>query len=130
MTTVIVCGVLTNLCCETTARSAFVHDYSVWFLGDGTASRRPDLHTASILNLEYGVARVMTCRQAMARVREREKAVLQSEVTHHTTARRHPHEQVESHSKSDVDEKVADATPPSEQVGNGADATIDIAPRT
>ena len=29
---------MTNLCCETTARSAFVRDFDVLFLSDGTAT--------------------------------------------------------------------------------------------
>jgi len=33
----IISGVMTNLCCETTARDAFMRDYRVFFLIDGTA---------------------------------------------------------------------------------------------
>jgi nicotinamidase-related amidase len=82
VTTVIVCGVLTNLCCETTARSAFVHDFSVWFLSDGTAARTAHMQSATESNLAYGFARVMTCEEAGERVRQRETEVLGSE-THH-----------------------------------------------
>jgi len=35
---VIICGVLTNLCCETTARSAFVKNFDVIFLSDCTGT--------------------------------------------------------------------------------------------
>jgi hypothetical protein len=83
VTTVIVCGVFTNLCCETTARSAFVHDYSVWFLSDGTGSRTSAFQQASLLNLEYGVAKVLTCQQAMQRVQEREVRLLNESNHHH-----------------------------------------------
>ncbi len=42
--TVIIGGVATSVCCETTARQAFHLDYRVIFLGDGTASwGYPDL---------------------------------------------------------------------------------------
>jgi len=53
---VIVCGVLTNICCETTARSAFVRGFEVFFTIDGTAAYSEEHHTATILNLSYGFA--------------------------------------------------------------------------
>ncbi|CAG8763743.1 1572_t:CDS:2, partial [Dentiscutata heterogama] len=36
--TLIISGVLTNLCCETTARSGFNQDYNIIFLDDATAA--------------------------------------------------------------------------------------------
>ena len=57
----IISGVMTNLCCETTARDAFMRDYRVFFLVDGTAAGRGDLHLASLKNLGYGFAYLMTC---------------------------------------------------------------------
>ena len=47
---------MTHLCCETTARSAFVHGYEVFFLVDGTATYNQDFHRASLMNLAHGVA--------------------------------------------------------------------------
>ena len=38
VTQVVLCGVMTHLCCETTARSAFMHGYEVFFPVDGTAT--------------------------------------------------------------------------------------------
>jgi len=60
---VIISGVMTNLCCETTARDAFVHDYEVFFLTDGTATSREDFHRATLLNLSYGFAHLKTCHE-------------------------------------------------------------------
>jgi nicotinamidase-related amidase len=37
--TLIIGGVLTNVCCESTAREARMRDYKVVFLSDGTATR-------------------------------------------------------------------------------------------
>lgn len=51
---VIVCGVLTNICCETTARSAFVRGFETFFAIDGTAAYTEEHHMATILNLSYG----------------------------------------------------------------------------
>ena len=57
----ILSGVMTNLCCETTARDAFMRDYRVFFLIDGTATRRSELHLATLKNLGFGFAYLLTC---------------------------------------------------------------------
>lgn len=54
--TVVVTGVMTNLCCETTARSAFVHGYRVLMPVDGTATMNMGLHKATTANLAHGVS--------------------------------------------------------------------------
>ena len=36
--TIIISGIATNVCCETTAREAMVRDFHVFFLSDGTAA--------------------------------------------------------------------------------------------
>lgn len=61
--TVVVSGVITNLCCETTARTAFGNDFNVVFLRDGNAARSQDFHDASIMNLECGFATIKTCQE-------------------------------------------------------------------
>ncbi|EFJ17573.1 hypothetical protein SELMODRAFT_114562 [Selaginella moellendorffii] len=53
---VIVTGVMTNLCCETTARDAFVRGFRVFFSTDATATEEQDLHDSTIKNLSYGFA--------------------------------------------------------------------------
>jgi bifunctional isochorismate lyase/aryl carrier protein len=53
---VVICGVMTHLCCETTARSAFVHGFEVFFTIDGTASYNQEFHQATLLNLSHGFA--------------------------------------------------------------------------
>jgi nicotinamidase-related amidase len=57
----IISGVMTNLCCETTARDAFMRDYRVFFLIDGTATGRGEHHLATLKNLGFGFAYLMTC---------------------------------------------------------------------
>jgi isochorismate hydrolase len=52
----LICGVMTHLCCETTARSAFVRGYEVFFTVDGTATYNQDFHLSSLLNLSHGFA--------------------------------------------------------------------------
>ena len=53
----IICGVMTNLCCETTARSAFVHGFDVVMPIDATAAYNYEFHLATFLNLSYMFAR-------------------------------------------------------------------------
>lgn len=55
---VVVSGVMTNLCCESTARDAYYRDYRVFFLADGTGTISEEMHLASLLNLAFGFAYV------------------------------------------------------------------------
>ena len=52
----LITGVMTHLCCETTARSAFVKGFKVFFAVDGTATYNEDFHLASLMNLSNGFA--------------------------------------------------------------------------
>ena len=56
---IVICGVMTNCCCETTAREAFVRDYRVFFVADATATINVELHLASLKNLAYGFAYIV-----------------------------------------------------------------------
>lgn len=53
-------GVMTHLCCETTARAAFVRGFEVFFLVDGTATYNREYHQASLQNLAHGFAVLTT----------------------------------------------------------------------
>jgi len=57
----VVTGVMTNLCCESTARDAFYRDYRVFFPADGTGAINEEMHLASLLNLAFGFAYITTC---------------------------------------------------------------------
>jgi nicotinamidase-related amidase len=56
VTQVVVCGVMTHLCCESTVRSAFMHGFEVFFTVDGTATYNEAFHRATLLNLAHGFA--------------------------------------------------------------------------
>jgi len=56
VTQLIITGVLSHLCCETTARSAFMRGFEVFFTVDGTASYSEEFHMATLLNLSHGFA--------------------------------------------------------------------------
>lgn len=59
VSTLVVTGVMTHLCCETTARSAFVRGYQVYFPVDTTATYNARYHQSSLLNLSHGFAHVV-----------------------------------------------------------------------
>jgi isochorismate hydrolase len=67
----IISGVMTNLCCETTARDAFMRDYRVFFLIDGTATGKDDHHLATLRNLGYGFAYLMTCDELIMNLKSK-----------------------------------------------------------
>jgi bifunctional isochorismate lyase/aryl carrier protein len=67
---VVICGLMTHLCCETTARSAFVRGFEVFFPIDGTATYNETYHMASLLNLGHGFATPVLLREILSAVRE------------------------------------------------------------
>lgn len=63
---VLICGVMTHLCCETTARSAFSRGFEVFFLVDATAAYNAEFHQASLLNLAHGFATLLLSGEVLA----------------------------------------------------------------
>lgn len=63
---VLVAGVLTHLCCETTARSAFVRGFEVHVAADATATTNERLHLGSLLALADGFAALTSSAEAAA----------------------------------------------------------------
>ncbi|CAG8687866.1 14006_t:CDS:2, partial [Gigaspora rosea] len=63
--TLIISGVSTNVCCESTARSGFDQDYNIIFLDDATGAKNEEMHKASILNLGYGFAKISTVKEVI-----------------------------------------------------------------
>ena len=53
---IVIAGIMTNMCCESTTRDAYYRDYRVFFLADGTGSITEEMHLASLLNLAFGFA--------------------------------------------------------------------------
>lgn len=65
----IICGLMTHLCCETTARSAFVRGFNVIFPVDGTATYNEQFHLGTLRNLTHGFAVIPTIDQIIKTVR-------------------------------------------------------------
>jgi len=67
---VVVSGVMTHLCCETTARSAFMEDLDVTLAVDAMASSREELHLAALRTLVNGFAVAATTADICAALGE------------------------------------------------------------
>ena len=74
--TVIISGLMTNVCCETTAREAMVRDFRVFFLSDGTATApmgeasARELQKATLATLGFLFAQVLTIEAMTHKVRQ------------------------------------------------------------
>ncbi|MBP1704454.1 MAG: nicotinamidase 2-like [Chloroflexi bacterium] len=56
----VITGVMTNMCCESTARDAYFRDYRVFLPADATGSINEEMQLASLMNLALGFAFVTT----------------------------------------------------------------------
>jgi isochorismate hydrolase len=70
VTHLVITGVMTHLCCETTARSAFMSDLEVVMTVDGTASCDDGMHLASLMAAAHGFAVPMTVGEVVSRLPE------------------------------------------------------------
>jgi len=65
----VITGIMTNMCCESTARDAYYRDYRIFIPADGTGSINEEMHTASLLNLAFGFSYVTTTDWLLERLR-------------------------------------------------------------
>ena len=65
ITRLIITGVMTHLCCDTTARDAFMRGFDVLFTVDGTATYTEALHLGSLRALSHGFATCISCAEAL-----------------------------------------------------------------
>ena len=72
--TVIISGIATNICCETIAREAAQHDFCVFFLSDGTATKEMNgvpadaLQRATLASRGMVFAQVATTDEVMEKI--------------------------------------------------------------
>ena len=71
ISSIVITGVMTHLCCESTARDAFMRDFDVFIVVDGTASETEDLHVSSLKTLTDGFAIPMTTKEVIARIKRK-----------------------------------------------------------
>jgi len=67
----VITGVMTHLCVETTVRSAFVRDYAVFVPADATATYNREFHRASLVNLAHGFASVNISKEILLLIKEK-----------------------------------------------------------
>lgn len=61
----VVTGVQTHLCCESTARDAFMKGFDVFVVLDATASKTEELHVAALRTLAHGFAVPLTTKEVL-----------------------------------------------------------------
>ncbi len=62
---VLITGVMSHLCCESTAREAFMRNFEVFYIIDGTATYTELLHRGTMLSLAHGFAESLTAKDVM-----------------------------------------------------------------
>ena len=78
---IIVTGICTNVCCETTAREAGMRDYQVFFTSDGTETfpigdfTVPQIKQATLTTLGLLFAQIVTVEETIAMIQEQAGAV-------------------------------------------------------
>ena len=65
ITQVIITGVMTHLCCETTARDAFMNGFEVFFCLDATASYTEDLHLGTLRSISHGFGKCLSTQEML-----------------------------------------------------------------
>ncbi len=65
----VICGVMANLCCETTTRSAFVRGFRPVMPVDATAAYNREFHLATFRNLGFGFSPLMMTHEVMDKLR-------------------------------------------------------------
>ena len=74
--TIIITGIETNVCCETTAREAMVRDFRVLFTSDGTTTggvpglSRDEVQRASLATLGMLFAQVITVDELVRQIQQ------------------------------------------------------------
>ena len=72
---VILTGVMTDCCCDTTGRSAFNRGYETFMISDGTGSANKEQHKAGLKAFGFAFGPVMTTEEAVDRLlREMDEA--------------------------------------------------------
>ncbi len=75
ITTVIITGTATNVCCESTARSAFFRDYKVVFPSDCNGTFDPEMQAASLKTIDLFFGRVLPLEELLNEMSEMAPAV-------------------------------------------------------
>lgn len=72
--TVIITGTVTNVCCESTARGAFMRDYKVAFVSDGCGAFDETAHEVSLYNISHFFGRILDTQTLLAALNNGEES--------------------------------------------------------
>ena len=66
---VVVCGVMTDCCCDTTARSAFNRGYETWLVNDACGSANVKQHEAGLRGFGFAFGEVLSTKEVLNRLK-------------------------------------------------------------
>ena len=69
--TVLICGTVTNVCCESSARDAMMRDFRVVMISDGNAAMTREEHDSSLVSLYLSFADLMDTDMVISRLEDR-----------------------------------------------------------
>lgn len=64
----VICGVMTDCCCDTTGRSAFNRGYETWMVSDACASANKTQHEAGLRGFGFAFGEVFLTRDVLKRL--------------------------------------------------------------
>ena len=64
----VVCGVMTDCCCDTTSRSAFNRGYETWLMSDACGSANKKQHEAGLRGFDFACDNVMKTAEAISKL--------------------------------------------------------------
>jgi len=64
----VITGIMSNMCCESTARDAYFRDYRVFFPADATGTVTEEMHLATLLNLAFGFVYVTKTEKLLSEI--------------------------------------------------------------
>ncbi len=73
--TVIICGTVTNVCCESSARDAMMRNFKVIFVSDGNSAQTDEEHNATLISMYLTFADVMSTEYLIGRIRRPDRAL-------------------------------------------------------
>ncbi|KAL8704697.1 MAG: hypothetical protein Q9201_002159 [Fulgogasparrea decipioides] len=65
---VVVCGVMTDCCCDTTARSAFNRGFETWLVSDACGTESKQQHEAGLRGFGFAFGEVLKTEQVLERL--------------------------------------------------------------
>ena len=66
---VVVCGVMTDCCCDTTARSAFNRGFETWLVEDACGSANKKQHEAGLRGFGYAFGEVLGTAEVLKKIK-------------------------------------------------------------